>query len=66
MAIAGGFLALTLIVLRQIKVKSEKEWANRLLSPEEGAPYAVAIAVGAFFAAPYSPVIAAGLAGLSA
>jgi prepilin peptidase CpaA len=66
MAIAGGFLALTLIVLRRMKVKSEKEWANRLLSPEEGAPYAVAIAVGAFFAAPYSPVIAAGLARLSA
>jgi prepilin peptidase CpaA len=66
MAVAGGFLALTLIVLRRMKLKSTTPWAARLLSPEEGAPYAVAIAVGAFFAAPYSPVLAAGLAGFSA
>ena len=63
MAIAGGLLALSLIVARRMKLAPTKEWAKRLLSPEEGAPYAVAIVVGAFFAAPASPVIAAGLAG---
>lgn len=66
MAVAGGFLALVLIVLRRMKLQSKKPWAARLLSPEEGAPYAVAIAVGALLAAPYSPVLAAGLTGFSA
>lgn len=61
MAIAGGVLAFTLIVLRRLKLPTEKAWAKRLLSPEEGAPYAVAIAIGAFLAAPASPVLAAGL-----
>jgi prepilin peptidase CpaA len=63
MAVAGGALALVLIVLRRMKVSSEKPWAKRLLSPQEGAPYAVAIAAGALFAAPASPLLAAGLAG---
>lgn len=58
MAIAGGFLALVLIVLRRMKVQSNRKWAARLLSPEEGAPYAVAIAAGAFLAAPASPLLA--------
>lgn len=62
MAIAGGFLALVLIVLRRMKVQSEHKWAARLLSPEEGAPYAVAIAVGALMAAPHSKILASGLA----
>jgi prepilin peptidase CpaA len=66
MALAGGLLAGTLIVLRRMKVSSTQPWAKRLLSPEEGAPYAVAIAAGALFAAPASPVLAAGLAGFSA
>ena len=61
MAIAGGLLALVLILLRRMKVSSERPWAKRLLSPQEGAPYAVAIAAGAFLAAPASPVLAAGL-----
>lgn len=64
MALAGGLLAALLIVLRRMKVTSGKPWAARLLSPEEGAPYAVAIAVGALFAAPSSPVLSAGLAGM--
>ncbi len=64
MAIAGGALAGLLIVLRRMKVQSSQPWAARLLSPEEGAPYAVAIAAGALIAAPASPVLAAGLAGL--
>lgn len=66
MALAGGVLAGLLIVLRRMKVSSERPWAKRLLSPEEGAPYAVAIAAGALFAAPSSPVIAVGLAGFAA
>ncbi len=66
MAIAGGLLAGVLIVLRRMKVSSKQVWARRLLSPEEGAPYAVAIAAGALFAAPGSPVLAAGLAGFGA
>ncbi|HOY76661.1 MAG TPA: prepilin peptidase [Hyphomicrobium sp.] len=66
MAIAGGALAGVLIVLRRMKVQSDKPWLARLMSPEEGAPYAVAIAVGALLAAPSSPVLAAGLAGISA
>src|SRR6185295_6102245 len=36
MAIAGGLLALVLILLRRMKVSSERPWAKRLLSPQEG------------------------------
>jgi prepilin peptidase CpaA len=64
MAIAGGLLAGLLIVLRRMKLAPASAWARRLLSTEEGAPYAVAIAVGALFAAPASPILAAGLAGI--
>jgi prepilin peptidase CpaA len=66
MAIAGGALAAVLIVLRRMKLSSTKPWLNRLMSPEEGAPYAVAIAAGGLLAAPASPVLAAGFAGFSA
>ena len=66
MAIAGGALAGVLIVMRRMKVTGSKPWLNRLMSPEEGAPYAVAIAIGAILAAPYSPELAAGIAGVSA
>ena len=61
MAIAGGVLAGLLIVLRRMKIQTTKPWLSRLLAPDEGAPYAVAIAVGALLAAPASPVLAAGL-----
>ncbi len=63
MALAGGLLGLVLIGLRKMKLQPTKEWTKRLLSPEEGAPYAVAIAAGALAAAPASPLLAAGLAG---
>ena len=66
MALAGGALAGVLIVLRRMKVSSDKPWLKRLMSPEEGAPYAVAIAIGALFAAPSSPVLAAGISGFVA
>jgi prepilin peptidase CpaA len=62
MAIAGGLLAGLLIMLRRMKIQTTKAWLARLLSPEEGAPYAVAIAAGALLSAPASPVLAAGLA----
>jgi prepilin peptidase CpaA len=65
MAIAGGLLAGLLIMLRRMKIQTTKAWLARLLSPEEGAPYAVAIAAGALLAAPASPVLAAGLATLA-
>ena len=64
MAIAGGVLAVSLILLRKMKLAPTKEWAKRLLSPQEGAPYAVAIAIGVFIAALAFPVLAAGLAGM--
>lgn len=60
MAVAGGGLALTLIALRRMHLATDQPWAARLLSPTEGAPYAVAIAIGGIFAAPTSPVLAAG------
>ena len=66
MALAGGGLALALLILRRLQLQPRKAWMKRLLSPEEGAPYAVAIAAGALVAAPASPLLAAGLAGLSA
>jgi prepilin peptidase CpaA len=61
MAVAGGCLALLLIILRRMKISSERPWAKRLLSPTEGAPYAVAIAIGALLAAPASPVLSTGM-----
>lgn len=64
MALAGGALAAALIILRRMRVSATKDWAKRLLSPEEGAPYAVAIAAGGFLAAPASPVLMAGLSSL--
>jgi prepilin peptidase CpaA len=64
MAVAGGCLALLLIFLRRMKVTSERPWAKRLLSPTEGAPYAVAIAIGAILAAPASPVLVNGMSAL--
>lgn len=66
MAIAGGALAAVLIVLRRMTFETKQPWLARLKSPEEGAPYAVAIAIGALLAAPGSPVIAAGLSAISA
>jgi prepilin peptidase CpaA len=65
MAIAGGALAGVLIVMRRAKMTSTKPWLARLMNPEEGAPYAVAIAIGALFAAPASPVLAAGLSAVN-
>jgi prepilin peptidase CpaA len=62
MALSGGALAGLLILMRRMTFEARQPWLARLKSPEEGAPYAVAIAIGALFAAPGSPVIAAGMA----
>jgi prepilin peptidase CpaA len=66
MALAGGILGLVLLIARRMKLKPTREWSKRLLSPETGAPYAVAIAIGGFFAAPHSQLLAAALAGFAA
>jgi prepilin peptidase CpaA len=58
MALAGGLLGLVLIALRRMKLNPQREWSKRLLSPETGAPYAVAIAIGGLFAAPHSQLLA--------
>jgi prepilin peptidase CpaA len=58
-ALAGGLLSGALILLRRARIPATKAWARRLLSPEEGAPYVVAIAAGAIMAAPASPILAA-------
>ncbi len=63
MALAGGVLGIAMLILRRMKIKTTKEWLQRLISPERGAPYAVAIAAGALVAAPASPLLAAGLSG---
>ena len=65
MVIAGGALAGFLIALRRMQIKTTKAWLLRMLSPEEGAPYAVAMAIGALMAAPASPVLAAGISGMA-
>jgi prepilin peptidase CpaA len=64
-ALAGGGLAFMLIVMRRLNVQSDAPWAKRLLSPTEGAPYAVAIAIGALMAAPHIPVLSAGLGAIA-
>jgi len=65
-ALAGGVLAFALLVARRMPLSATSPWAQRLLSPEEGAPYAVAIAFGALFAGPAAPLMAAGLSVFSA
>ena len=56
-ALAGGLLALVIVIARRMKLKSDMDWLARLLNPKVGAPYAVAIAAGAFWAASSSPVL---------
>lgn len=58
MALCGGLLAFVLIVARRMKIAEPPAWARKILSPTEGAPYAVAICAGALLAAPASPMLA--------
>jgi prepilin peptidase CpaA len=62
-AIAGGALAVIVIALRSAPMRavvlSGPRWMNRLTEPGEGIPYGVAIAAGALWAFPASPLAAA-------
>jgi len=64
-AIAGGALALALLGLRSPMLRPittlGPAWFTRLASPGENVPYGVAIAMGALFVYPQSPLIAAAL-----
>ena len=59
--IAGGVLAAIMIVARRAAKPSDTHPAflNRLLGPENGIPYAVAIAVGALASLPAQPIVRA-------
>lgn len=58
-AMAGGSLAITLLMLRSAPVRPlvalGPRWVNRLADSNQGIPYGVAIAVGALFAISASP-----------
>ncbi len=60
-AVAGGVLALVLLVARKDFVRAcvphRLGWMNRLATPGEPAPYGVAIAVGALAAFPSSELM---------
>lgn len=62
-AIAGGVLAVGLILLRSAPLRhvvlSGPTWVTRLAQPGEGVPYGVALAAGAFAAFADSPLAAA-------
>lgn len=57
-ALAGGLLSLGLIIARRAAspTPAYPAFLNRLLSPEIGAPYVVAIAVGGLAALPHLPI----------
>lgn len=61
--LAGGVLAVTLLVLRsghlRPYVATGPAWFTRLAEPGENVPYGVAIAAGALAALPASPVMTA-------
>lgn len=61
MAVAGGALAVILVVARRLKLQSDTAWLSRLLSPKEGAPYGVAIAFGGIWAASSSDILSPAL-----
>ncbi|ATQ40939.1 A24 family peptidase [Caulobacter mirabilis] len=62
--LAGGALAVGLLMLRSVWLRpivaAGPAWMVRLATPDEGAPYGIAIAVGALIAFPHSllPVLA--------
>ena len=59
--IAGGVLAVAMIVARKLAKPSDAlpGFLNRLLGPENGIPYAVAIAAGALASLPDQPLVRA-------
>lgn len=58
-ALAGGLLSLILILARRMAAPAPAHPAflNRLLDPEVGAPYVVAIAAGGLAALPHLPIL---------
>lgn len=59
--IAGGVLAFAMIVARKSAKPSESlpAFLNRLLNPQNGIPYAVAIAAGVLASLPAQPIVRA-------
>ncbi len=58
MAVAGGILAVTVILARRlVPAHAAPGFAFQTLQVGKGVPYGVAIAVGAFLAAPSSPIL---------
>lgn len=62
-AMAGGSLAVTLLMLRSVHFRAVvalgPRWVNRLADSNQGIPYGVAIAIGTLFAIQDSPFAAA-------
>lgn len=58
MAMAGGMLALIVLTMRKtMPVEYAPLFAHKILTPDNGIPYGVAIAAGAFFATEQSPLL---------
>lgn len=58
MAFSGGILALIVIIARRmVPAHAAPGFAYETLQPNKGVPYGVAIAIGAFYAAPHSPIL---------
>lgn len=58
MAVLGGLLALTVILVRRfVPAHVAPAFAREILLPGNGVPYGVAIAGGAIYAMPFSPLL---------
>jgi prepilin peptidase CpaA len=63
-AIAGGVLALVVLLARSLPLPAGVRghpWVGRMTTPSGGIPYGIAIAWGAFAAAPSAPMVVAAL-----
>ena len=66
MALSGGFLALfVLLARRTVPAALAPGFAQNVLNKENGIPYGIAIAAGAFYAAPHSELLNAFLSQFS-
>ena len=58
MALSGGLLAITILLMRRaVPAALAPGFAQNILNKENGIPYGVAIATGAFLAAPHSELL---------
>jgi prepilin peptidase CpaA len=58
MALSGGLLALVILLARKsVPATVTPGFAQKILNKENGIPYGVAIAIGAFYAAPHSQLL---------